>query len=340
MLSKEQHVEISVLVRQGLSIRAIARQMGCSRNTIRRHLKLQAQRQPIVYGPRAERVGKLAPFEVFLRQRVDAARPHWIPAIVLLREIREQGYTGGYSILTSFLLTLKSKVNEAVLRFETEPGKQMQADFTIIRRGRDPLLAFVATLGWSRATYVVFSRREDSAAWCSGIEKALRFFGGTPKKVLFDNAKTIIQERDVYGPGEHRWNPALLSLAERYGFTPKVCRPYRAQTKGKVERFNHYLKNSFVVPLAATLNQVSLVLDVEIANSKIGPWLMDIANARTHATTGEIPQHRLDKEVHHLLPLPELQGVPSALIQATQPMPVESLQHPLSVYQALLEVRA
>lgn len=340
MLSKEQHVEISVLVRQGLSIRAIARQMGCSRNTIRRHLKLQAQRHPVVYGPRAERVGKLAPFEAFLRQRVEAARPHWIPAIVLLREIREQGYTGGYSILTSFLLTFKSKVDEPVVRFETEPGEQMQADFTIIRRGRDPLLAFVATLGWSRATYVVFSRREDSAAWCAGIEKALHFFGGTPRKVLFDNAKTIIQERDVYGPGEHRWNPALLSLAERYGFTPKVCRPYRAQTKGKVERFNHYLKNSFVVPLAATLNQVGLVLDVEVANSKIGPWLIDIANARTHATTGEIPQHRLDKEVRYLLPLPALQGVPSALIQAIQPIPVESLQHPLSVYQALLEVRA
>lgn len=339
MLSKEQHVEINVLIRQGLSIRAVARQMGCSRNTIRRHLKLQAQRQPIVYGPRAERVGKLAPFEPYLRQRVEAARPHWIPAIVLLREIREQGYQGGYSILTSFLLTLKSKVNEPVVRFETEPGEQMQVDFTIIRRGRDPLLAFVATLGWSRATYVVFSRREDSAAWCSGIEKALRFFGGTPRKVLFDNAKTIIQERDVYGPGEHRWNPALLNLAERYGFTPKVCRPYRAQTKGKVERFNHYLKNSFVVPLAASLNQVNLLLDVEVANSKIGPWLMEVANARTHATTGEIPQHRLDTEVHHLLPLPELQYAPSTVISGVQPMPVESLQHPLAVYQALLEVR-
>lgn len=83
-----------------------------------------------------------------------------------------------------------------------------------------------------------------------------------------------------------------VALAERYGFTPKVCRPYRAQTKGKVERFNHYLKNSFVVPLAASLNQVNLLLDVEVANSKIGPWLMEIANARTHATTGEIPQHR------------------------------------------------
>lgn len=129
--------------------------------------------------------------------------PHWIPAIVLLREIREQGYEGGYSILTSFLLTLKTETTETVVRFEAEPGEQMQVDFTVIRRGRDPLLAFVATLGWSRASYVVFSRREDSAAWCSGIEKALRFFGGTPRKLLFDNVKTIIQERDVYGPGEH-----------------------------------------------------------------------------------------------------------------------------------------
>jgi transposase len=92
-------------------------------------------------------VGKLVPFEAYLRQRIEAARPHWIPSIVLLREIREQGYEGRYSILTSFLLTLKSKANEAVVRFETEPGEQMQVDFTVIRRGRDPLLAFVATLG-------------------------------------------------------------------------------------------------------------------------------------------------------------------------------------------------
>lgn len=69
-------------------------------------------------------------------------------------------------MLTSFLLTLKTKTNEAVVRFETEPGEQMQVAFTVIRRGRDPLLAFVATLGWSRASYVLFSRREEN---CSSI---------------------------------------------------------------------------------------------------------------------------------------------------------------------------
>lgn len=98
-------------------------------------------------------MGKFVPFGAYLR--VEAARHHWIPTIVLLREIREQDYQGGYSILNSFLLTLKSKENDAVARFETEPGEQMQVDFTVIRRGRVSLLAFVATLGWSHVTYFV-----------------------------------------------------------------------------------------------------------------------------------------------------------------------------------------
>ncbi|OFC63470.1 hypothetical protein BBW68_00930 [Candidatus Erwinia dacicola] len=42
---------------------------------------------------------------------------------------------------------------------------------------------------------------------------------------MFDNAKAIIIERDIYGPGKHRWNPQLMHVAEKYAFTPKVCRP-------------------------------------------------------------------------------------------------------------------
>lgn len=74
---------------------------------------------------------------------------HWIPASALLREIRQRGYDGGYSMLTAFLHLMKQPVTEEVTRFETEPGFQMQVDFTIIRLGHNPLLAFVATLGWS-----------------------------------------------------------------------------------------------------------------------------------------------------------------------------------------------
>lgn len=67
---------------------------------------------------------------------------------------------------------------------------------------------------------------------------------------------------------------------------------------------------------------------------------MEIANARVHATTGEIPQHRLDTEVHHLLSLPVLHQPVATVLSVIQPIPVESLQHPLSVYQSLLEARS
>ena len=75
---------------------------------------------------------------------------------MLLREIRERGYAGGISQLKAWLAPLKKNEPEPLVRFETPPGQQMQADFTYVRRGRDPLIALVATLGYSRASYVKF----------------------------------------------------------------------------------------------------------------------------------------------------------------------------------------
>jgi transposase len=338
MLTQEQAVEIRVLARQGLHIREIARRMNCSRNTVRRYLR---EPDAVTYSPRAARPTKLEAFEAYVLDRIAHARPDWIPAAVLLRELRERGYEGGYSQLKAFVARHRPQPPEdPVVRFETEPGQQMQADFTVIRRGRNPLLAFVATLGFSRASFVVFSAREDSPAWCNGLELAFDYFGGVPRTVLFDNTKTVIIERDLYGPGLHRWNPALLQLADRFGFAPRVCRPYRARTKGKVERFNGYLKGSFVVPLAASLRASGLTLDPGTANGRIGAWLDEVANVRIHGTTRERPSHRLAIERHLLLPLPSMQRVALPTSSVHSPVPFESLQHPLSVYQALLEVPA
>ncbi|XYX41324.1 IS21 family transposase [Candidatus Erwinia dacicola] len=342
MMTLETRVEMSVLHRQGMSIRAIARQLSCSRETVRRYIRSPLPVADIRYKPRAPRPCKLDPFKPYILERVAAARPQWIPASVLLRELRQRGDEGGYSMLTAFLHPMKQPITEEVTRFETEPGFQMQVDFTIIRLGHNPLLAFVATLGWSRATFVKFYSNQDSAAWCDGIESALRFFGGTPHQLLFDNAKAIIIERDIYGPGKHRWNPQLMHVAEKYAFTPKVCRPYRAKTKGKVERFNHYLKNSFIVPLTATFWQAGLVLDVPAANARIGEWLVTGANTRVHGTTGVAPEQRMPRERATLLPLPKVTlALPAPVpVLSQRPVPSESLQHSLATYQALLEVPA
>lgn len=179
---------------------------------------------------------------VGLLARIEQARPRWIPATVLLREIQECGYAGGISQLKAWIAPFKKTESEPVLRFETPPGKQMQADFTTVRRGRDPLLALVATMGYSRASFVKFTRGEDATTLCAGLREAFDYFGGVPEHVLFDNAKSVVIDRDAYGEGLHRWNDEMKELAEACGFTPRLCRPYRAKTKGKVERFNSYLK--------------------------------------------------------------------------------------------------
>jgi hypothetical protein len=172
----------------------------------------------------------------------------------------------------------------------------------------------------------------------AGIEGALQYFGGVPQEMLFDNAKCIMTERDAFGEGQHRWNASLLNMAKDYGFRLRACRPYRAKTKGKVERFNGYLKGSFITPLAASMKQAGLALDVDIANGQVGQWLADIAHQRLHGTTGKKPQVLLDEERLHLLPLPSYQE-PACKIDTrnnVQALPIESFQHPLSTYDQLI----
>lgn len=330
-------MEIHVLHQQGSSIRKIARDLGVSRNTVRHYLRNLAQSPK--YPVREARPSLLDPFKTYIQQRIDAAHPHWIPATVLLRELKEQGYTGAIGTIKIYIRPFKRPPKDPVVRFETLPGKQLQVDFTTIVRGRSKIKGFVATLGYSRACFVQFSQSEKQQDWLNGIEEAFIYFGGVPQQILFDNAKCIMIERDAFGEGQHRWNSKLLELAKDYGFIPKACKPYRAKTKGKVERFNRYLKESFITPLAASLKQVGLQLDITVANARIGPWLEEVAHQRIHGTTGQKPQVLLDEERFELLPLPE-----RSVAKEVQPsialcsaMPIESIQHPLSVYDQLLE---
>jgi transposase len=214
MLTQEQAVEIRVLARRGVGIREIARQLGCSRNTVRRYLKDETASR---YKARPSCESKLEPFKPYVVERIEAARPHWIPAAVLLRELQELGYTGGLTQLKVWLAPMKRPQPEPLVRFETEPGEQMQADFTVVRRGGDPLLALVATLGYSRASFVRFSRREDFSSLSTGLVGAFEYFGGVPAQVLFDNASTVITERDAYGEGLHRWHSGMRELANTFG---------------------------------------------------------------------------------------------------------------------------
>ncbi len=337
MLDREGCMEIRILSKQGKGIKEICRLTGHSRNTVRKYLRSDLSPE---YGPRAARGSKLDPYKDYLRDRVEAAHPNRLPATVLFREIRDRGYPGGERIVRSFVSGLyPAPAPEPLVRFETAPGRQLQVDWCVFRRGQSPLSAFVATLGYSRASYVEFVANEQFDTLRRCHVNAFDQFGGVPREVLYDNMKTVVLERNTYGEGLHRFHPGLWDLAKHYGFAPRLCRPYRAKTKGKVERFNRYLRNSFYYPLVSSLKQAGLSLDVATANTEVKKWLRDVANVRVHGTTGEIPAVRLVAEREALQALPRTEvSVPSQRPEPIAQWPEAPLHRSPRDYDQLLGV--
>ena len=308
------------------------------------------------YVRKVKRPTKLGAYEAYLRARQESARPLWIPATVLLREIAERGYQGGQTQLCTFLRTLEPmRAADPVVRFETAPGEQLQVDWVEFRKGVSPLYAFCATLGFIRASYVEFVSDMKVQTLVACHERAFEAFGGVPRRVLYDNMKTVVLERNSHGEGQHRYHAGFLDYARHCGFVIKLCRPYRAKTKGKVERFNGYLRRSFYVPLASRLKQAGLRPDVVTANVEVSRWLAEVANERVHGTTQVQPSDRLRQERVHLqlIPAPWRADIAAARPQAmavtgTPATPVRPaavaqhmaqevpLQHPLAVYEQLL----
>lgn len=353
MITNEVYMEIEVLRKHGFSLRKIAAEVGCAVNTVRSHL---AAGQKPKYERQKKRPSKLSPYEDYLRERQTAAHPLWIPATVLHREIAAQGYPGGMSQLRRFLREVKPTLPpELVIRFETAPGEQMQVDWVEFRKGRQPLYAFCATLGYSRASHVEFVTDMKVETLIDCHQKAFAALGGVPRRILYDNMKTVVLERDIDGPGTHRYHAGFLDYAKHCGFMIKLCRPYRARTKGKVERFNGYLRRSFYVPLVAKLKHSGLQLDAVTANIEVRRWLKEVANERIHGTTQCKPSEQLQQERPHLQAIPApwrgdiAAARPATAVQTSssggfaRPATVaESLaaplpaQHPLAVYEQLL----
>jgi transposase len=287
----KQLVELSG---QQLSIRAIARRLDISRNTVRKYLRTPGL--PVAK-PRPRRPSKLDPFRDHVRRRLAAGVEN---CVVLLRELRAQGYAGSYSILKGHVRPLRlGRAVTATMRFETKPGEQAQVDF-----GHFPFITpdgqrhwywgFVMVLAWSRLLYVEFIRHADVASFIRCHLNAFERFGGLPHTGLYDNTKVVVLGRDA--DGVPHWNATFLDFALRVGFEARLCRPYRAQTKGRVESGVKYVKHNFW-PAVEFHDGADL-------NRQAHAWMESVANVRVHGTTGERPLARFAREVPHLRPLP------------------------------------
>lgn len=281
MLRGRDVEEVVELKRQGLSIRAISRLTGYDRTTISKYLSTPAHRP--VYGPRTPVESKLEPFKRYLKERLQAGV--W-NASVLLREIRERGYGGGYTILTDWLRPQRKEAESlAVRRFETPAGKQAQADWGHLGTvsdgdGECKLWGFTITLGYSRRMFAAAAVDQKLGTLLRMHEAAFYEWGVVPDEILYDRMKTVwtgIDER-----GEIVWNAIFLDFARYWGFNPRLCRPYRAQTKGKVESGVKFVRRNFLCGLQG--REPSGLLDL---NGQLRWWIAEVANQRVHGTTHE-----------------------------------------------------
>ena len=286
------------LKREGLSISRISEITTFDRKTIRKYL---LNTDTPIYGPRAPRPKMLDQFIPFIEEKLTDGV--W-NGVVLHGLLQAEGYKGGYTAIKDYLRLRRGEANRvAVRRFETPPGHQAQVDWgdlgdcTGADEAKKSISAFVLTLGNSRAMFSDVTTDQKLPTLLRMHERAFAELGGVPQEILYDNMKTVVIKTLTIGAderGEIRWNPGFLDFARYWGFTPRLCAPYRPQTKGKVEAGVKYIRRNFLCGRKAD--------SLADLSSQLRVWLSEVANARTHGTTHRIVSEAWQEEKPHLQP--------------------------------------
>jgi transposase len=301
-------MEITVLHAHGWSVSRLAREFGLSRTTIRRELASEAPRR---YTARSQ------PTALTEAQRAHVARRlAMCPALrgsLLYHELgRDYGYAGSYPAFIRHLRVLRPvALAEPEVRFETAPGLQVQVDWAHL--GLWPLearmvdlFALVAILGASRVPAVRLAVDHTRPTTLERLVQCLDDLGGVPKELLTDRDPVfcIGQTSD----GKAILAPEWVDLCQVLDVVPRACRPYRAKTKGKVERLVREVKESFlgwlggqILPAAPTLADYD-----RLARQ----WRDEVVLPRRQRTTGQVIATAWAAE------RPLLRTVPDRLLQA------------------------
>ncbi|MFN7145714.1 MAG: IS21 family transposase [Myxococcota bacterium] len=271
----------------GLGVRRIARELGISPNTVRRHLRAgewHGYQTP-------ERDSALDPHQEWLRARFLQHRGN---AAVVHEELRrELGVAVSLRTVERAVEAHRDELRAeavATTRFETTPGHQMQVDFgqRRVRIGDEEVVAHlcILTLGYSRRIFVIAYACERQAQWLEGIEAAFQHFGGTPVELLVDNARALVSHHDA-ATREVTFNETFRRFCEHWAVRPRACAPYRAPTKGKDERAVQYVgRNTIAGRTFRSWDDL---------NAHLVRWSRETADVRIHGTTGDRPIDRFER---------------------------------------------
>jgi Transposase and inactivated derivatives len=274
--------------KKGLSYTEIGRKYNIDPRTAKKYAESDAKPEYFLTEPKAS---KLDPY----KEQIDI----WLEeapfsATRILEKIKERGFPGEYSIVKHYVRGKKEQLEEkATVRFETTPGLQGQVDWAFFENHRvlvdgkeKKLYCFLMVLGYSRMRYIEFVTDMSTNTLVRCHQNAFRYFGGYPEEILYDNMKQVVIKR-LLKQEDSTLNRQFEDFAGFYGFKPVLCRPYRGQTKGKVERTVAFVRDNFMVGIKYT--------SLDSLNGQALAWSSKV-NGKIHGTTGEIPFERLKEE--------------------------------------------
>jgi transposase len=299
MIGREKRVLLRHYLEQGMNKAAIARELGISRRTVyhwirTNQLDRELDNERVAYGPRRPMPSKLDRYKPLIDARLKEYPK--LAAVRLFKEIRAAGYRGSYNQVKRYVRRVRPRPpEEAVVRFETPPGRQGQVDFAHFRLPWGKRSALIVVLGYSRLLWVQFYAQQTMRTLMRGLESSFSYFGGVPRELLFDQMKAVVIEDGREEDGPLIENSEFIRYANHWHFRIRACRPYRAQTKGKVERPIRYLRESFFYGRTFTSD--------DDLNAQVLHWIETEANVRTHGTLKERPVDRFERERLLLEPL-------------------------------------
>ena len=298
MIGRRDFMKMKAQHKRGVYKKDIAARLGVSPRTIARALERGAE--PPGKRP-AARGSILDPYKEFVNNEL--ASGVWNAQVIYLK-LKDVGYEGGYTLVKRYVSPRRPLApGKATVRFETLPGVQMQSDWgkhPVMIAGEPAVVHFcVNLLGYSRRFHFFVTDCEDANNTAEAQQLAFRWFGGATREVLVDNQKVAVAEHEVKEGKTEKliFNPTWLAFLAHYGSSGKACRPYRAKTKGKVERTVGYVKRHFFAlhPEAESLADY---------NNRAEAWLKEVADRRVHGTTGRVVAEMFKEEKDKLLTLP------------------------------------
>ncbi len=279
--------------KKGLSYKEIAKKYHIDSRTAKKYA--ESDTKP-VYQLSVPKPSKLDPYKHLIDLWLEEA-PY--SAVRIHEKLEEQGCDCKYTIVREYVASKKKDLNEkATVRFETMPGVQGQVDwgffenYRVLENGEHKkLYCFLMILGYSRMRYIEFVTDMSTSTLIRCHINAFRYFNGYPEEILYDNMKQVVVKR-LLKQADSQLNKQFEDFAGFYGYKPVLCRPYRGQTKGKVERTVAYVRDNFMTGIKYTT--------LDDLNVQAYAWCQKV-NAKVHGTTNMRPIDRLKEE--SLLPL-------------------------------------